>query len=282
MSMARAKSLAVPVGMTPSGQPGVAARRAASPIEPSPPATTMRSASARVGTLDLVDVDLPRLGSRGAQEVGDLRGVGRTSRTSRWRSAGRARGNYAHIVPVVTALPELGARRSLRARFAAGPVGRRIALFDVRYYRLLRVPKAQQAPLAAFSRCGEHAACWIVIGGVGMAVDSERRDRWRRGLIAVVAAYLAQHGAQERRAPQATDLRRDAPLDLHADQALVPERALVVVLRGSRAYSGLLPAAPLYALASAMAVSRVALGVHYPSDIVAGAALGTVIGGALR
>lgn len=185
-------------------------------------------------------------------------------------------------MPVVTALPELGARRSLRARFVAGPVGRRIALFDVRYYRLLRVPKAQQAPLAAFSRCGEHAACWIVIGGVGMAVDSERRDRWRRGLIAVVAAYLlntALKNVVRRKRP----IFEGMPHLISTPTKLsFPSAHSSSSFAAAAAYSGLLPAAPLYALASGMAVSRVALGVHYPSDIVAGAALGTVIGGALR
>ena len=35
-----------------------------------------------------------------------------------------------------------------------------------------------------------------------------------------------------------------------------------------------LPAGPVYVLAGLMALSRLYLGVHYPSDIVAGAALG--------
>ena len=50
----------------------------------------------------------------------------------------------------------------------------------------------------------------------------------------------------------------------------------------ARAYSGLLPATPLYIAAGAMALSRVYLGVHYPSDIAAGAVLGTVCGSAGR
>jgi len=44
---------------------------------------------------------------------------------------------------------------------------------------------------------------------------------------------------------------------------------------GARALSAAgMPAAPLYAVAVAMALSRPYLGVHYPSDIVAGAVLG--------
>ena len=44
------------------------------------------------------------------------------------------------------------------------------------------------------------------------------------------------------------------------------------------AFTPLAPRLPLYPVALAMGASRVFLGVHYPSDVLAGAALGTVVG----
>jgi hypothetical protein len=41
------------------------------------------------------------------------------------------------------------------------------------------------------SLLGEHPALWFVPGGGGFAVDRSRRPRWRRAVVAVVTAYVA-------------------------------------------------------------------------------------------
>jgi membrane-associated phospholipid phosphatase len=46
---------------------------------------------------------------------------------------------------------------------------------------------------------------------------------------------------------------------------------------GARALARAWPGTPLYAAAAAMALSRPYVGVHYPSDIVAGALLGVAV-----
>ncbi len=184
-----------------------------------------------------------------------------------------------------TAPREPAARRSLRARFASGPVGRRVALVDVRLYRVLRqdlqVPSVE-LPIRRFSKSGEHAAVWHAIGLTGMLVDRRHRAAWRRGMGGIVATQIlntALKGLVRRRRPRLEGL---PALVSVPTQLSFPSAHSSTSFAAARAYSQMLPAGPLYALAAAMAVSRVYLGVHYPSDIAVGAVLGTLVGSAAR
>jgi membrane-associated phospholipid phosphatase len=177
------------------------------------------------------------------------------------------------------------ARRSWRARLVSGPVGRRVAVVDLRLYRLLRVElqvPAAELHIRRFSDLGQHAALWLALGAAGGAVDRRRRRRWLRGATAVGSAYLlnsAIKGVIRRERPALEGL----PALVQTPTALsFPSAHASSSFAAARAYSCLVPAGPLYAVAGAMALSRVYLGVHYPSDIAAGAALGLVLGAAGR
>src|SRR5581483_8388343 len=128
--------------------------------------------------------------------------------------------------------------------------------------------------VARFSRLGEHAAVWLAIGAAGYALDGARRSSWRRGLGAVTATYglnTALKLTVRRRRPLLPGL---APLVGTPTALSFPSAHASTSLAGAVAYSRLgLPAPPLFALAVGLSLSRLYLGVHYPSDVAAGAAL---------
>jgi membrane-associated phospholipid phosphatase len=129
-----------------------------------------------------------------------------------------------------------------------------------------------------FSRLGEHGAVWLALGATGTMVDGANRSRWARATAAVAVAYVCSTAIKlvvGRRRPAVEDLPHlmATPTGLS-----FPSSHASSSFAAARAYGGLLPSLPLYGTAVAMALSRVYLGVHYPSDIAAGASVGTAIG----
>ena len=152
---------------------------------------------------------------------------------------------------------------------------------DLAVYR--RVRSLAHAPdrvrwVRRYSRLGEHGAVWLALGLLGAAGDAERRGRWVRATACVGSAYLLSSSiklAIGRRRPVIEDLPHlmATPTGLS-----FPSSHSTSSFAAAQAYGRLLPRGPLLGAAAAMAFSRLYLGVHYPSDVAAGAALGTAVG----
>jgi undecaprenyl-diphosphatase len=156
-----------------------------------------------------------------------------------------------------------------------------LRVLDLAALRLARraghTPEAERV-VRAYSRLGQHAGVWLALGSAGALLDRPRRARWLRALAAVAASYIANQAikfAVRRPRPQLADL---PPLMTTPTQLSFPSAHASSSFAAARAFAGLVPALPLRLAAVAMAGSRLYLGVHYPSDILAGAALGSTIG----
>jgi undecaprenyl-diphosphatase len=151
---------------------------------------------------------------------------------------------------------------------------------DTRVLRAMRTHGHQPAierAVAAFSKLGEHSAVWLAIAGAGALADPGRRDEWRRAALVVGAAYVANQAVKftvRRPRPRLPDLPQVVKTP---SQRSYPSAHAATSFAAARTMSGLLPAPALYALAVPLALSRPYLGVHYPSDTLAGAVLGTAV-----
>ena len=124
------------------------------------------------------------------------------------------------------------------------------------------------------SHFGEHALGWVALGAVGALVDRERRAPW----LAVSGSAFLSHAASvvlkrvvRRKRPHDPRIRvgvgTPSKLSFPSSHATSTTAALVAVSRIVRSPWPL-------AGVPVMMLSRMVLGVHYPTDVAAGATLG--------
>ncbi|MFF7885834.1 phosphatase PAP2 family protein [Streptomyces sp. NPDC020794] len=125
----------------------------------------------------------------------------------------------------------------------------------------------------ALSWSGEHGVLWLAAGLTGTVVDRGRRGAWLRGTALTATAHLASMGVKRIvRRPRPAHI---VPLVRTAGRHSFPSSHAASATAAAVAF-GALGFRPLLPLAAAMCLSRLVAGVHYPSDVVAGAALGAL------
>jgi membrane-associated phospholipid phosphatase len=129
------------------------------------------------------------------------------------------------------------------------------------------------------SHFGEHSLGWLAVGAVGALVDRERRRDWlvaAGGVFAAHAASVVVKRVVKRTRPDDSGVavHVGTPSRLSFPSAHATSTTAAAVL-----YGGLLDRRLSPVLVPPMLLSRMVLGVHYPSDVVAGSVLGAAIGG---
>lgn len=154
---------------------------------------------------------------------------------------------------------------------------------DTGLLRLLRTrghhPVLERSAIG-LARAAEWGALWSA-GALGAAaIDQRRRESWLRVAALAPASVWANYAvklAVRRARPVLPDLEPlssvQSKLSFPSAHATSSFAAALATARTEPRLRG-----PAIALAALIGITRPYLGVHYPSDVLAGAALGTAIG----
>jgi undecaprenyl-diphosphatase len=193
-------------------------------------------------------------------------------------------------------VPKLGAGRRRKPRLPARLRTRRaparrpgirgaLGAADQAVLRWLRTKAphdpAIEAVFKTLGAVGEYAAVWVAVGVAGAAVDERKRPRWLLGAATGPAAVALNYVVKVAIGRERPLIEDHPPLARAPSKLSFPSAHTTSSFAAATAFGRVEPRTrlPLYSLAGAICVSRPYLGMHYPSDVLAGVALGIAIGG---
>jgi decaprenylphosphoryl-5-phosphoribose phosphatase len=133
------------------------------------------------------------------------------------------------------------------------------------------------AAARAMSHFGEHSAGWLALSAMGALLAPRRRREWLLaggGALGAHAAAVLIKRAVRRRRPEhpAVEVNVGTPSALSFPSAHATSTTAAAILMAP------LTGLPLPVLVvPPMALSRLVLGVHYPSDVLTGVAIGALV-----
>jgi len=141
---------------------------------------------------------------------------------------------------------------------------------------------AADAVAKGLGKIGEYGAVWLAIGVVLALFSHEDRGEWlAAGLLAPLAIGLNFAVKLVVRRPRPV-LEGLPPLAGAPSSLSFPSAHSTASFAAATAMTRIAPEAGfLFVLAAAIAIGRPYLGMHYPSDVLGGALLGTALGLAL-
>lgn len=128
-----------------------------------------------------------------------------------------------------------------------------------------------------YSNLGEAFYLWTPVILAGAALQPRRRRDWLRAGGSVACAWGASQAVALVVRRERPDLP-GCPIGTDHNSASFPSSHATTSFAAARALSPLIAPELLYGVAASLSLTQLTLGAHFPSDVAAGAVLGTAIG----
>ena len=161
-----------------------------------------------------------------------------------------------------------------------------MAKLDLGVLRFLR-SHGHQPPIekgmAALGWAGESGAIWAASSVVAAAGDRSRRGRWLVAAALPPVAIVANYGFKRAINRERPVIEGLPALGYAASSLSFPSAHATSSVAAATAIGRISPASRpvVYSLAALICIGRPYLGMHYPSDVLVGVALGRIIGSSI-